>query len=164
MCTFVFFTGGVEAAVSVIISSMSVIIPAILRALDVGDPFMQEDTVGPGFSTTVEIARMTLTRIELGLPMTHTVHVAGGDEHEGVIDSVTPKIRRDSVSLDEKGDQKHRLTTQISDGSLGTSVTTKIVSHADECDVPDPQVFELRSLPAIEKHLDVEGDAERQTA
>jgi hypothetical protein len=153
----------VEAAVSVIVSSMSVIIPAILRALDVGDPFMQEDTVDPGFGTTVEIARMTLTRVELGLPITHAVGVAGRGDREGVIGSGTPKKRRDSVGLESKEDQKHRLTTQVSDESLGTSVTTKIASHADECDA-SPQAFEVGSLPAIRKHRDAEGDAEGKKA
>lgn len=160
-CIFSFlFTGGVEASVSVIVSSMSVIIPAILRALDVGDPFMQEDTVDPGLGTTVEIARMDLTRVELGLPTIHTLGVGGGDDREVIIGSVTPNKLRDSVGLEEKDDQKHRLTTQTSDGSLGTSITTKVTSHADECGVPDPKDFEvMMSLPEIEKHSDIEGDA-----
>ena len=132
---------------SVIVSSMSVIIPVILRALDVGDPFAQEDTIGPGFDTTVEIARMTSTRIELGLPNAHIIDVAGSDDHQGVTSSISPKNRRHSVGLGEKDDRKHRLTTQFSDGSVGTSVTTKVMSHADECDVMDPQAFEVRSLP-----------------
>ena len=59
--------GGVEAAVAIIVSNMSVIIPAILRTLGVGDPFMQEDTVDLTFNTGIEIVRMTSTRIELGL-------------------------------------------------------------------------------------------------
>ena len=134
---------------------MSVIIPAILRALDVGDPFMQEDTVGPGFTSTVEIAPMTLTRVELGLPTTRPVDDSGSDDCEGVIGSVTPK-----GGLDEKDDQKHRLTTQVSDGSLGTLVATGSMSHADECDVPATKSFEVRSLPVINKHPDAEGDAE----
>ena len=139
---------------------MSVIIPAILRALDVGDPFMQEDTVDPGFTTTVEMARMTLTRVELGLPIVHVVRNAGNGDREAVNGSATPKNRRDSVGLDEKEDHKHRLTTQISDGSLGTSVTTKIASHAGECEVPGPQAFEIRSLPATGKRWDPEEDVE----
>ena len=44
-----------EAAVAVVECNMSIIIPAILRALGIGDPFMQEDTVNPKFSTGVEI-------------------------------------------------------------------------------------------------------------
>jgi len=156
--------GCVEATVSVIVSSMSVIIPAILRALDVGDPFMQEDTVEPGFTTTVEIARMTLTRVELGLPTAHAINIAGRDDLEGVDGSIqTTKKRRDSVGLDERDDHKHRLTTQASDGSLGTSVT-KIVSRTDECDVLGPQAFEVMSLPTVKKHRDVEGDAEGKNA
>jgi len=156
--------GGVEAAVSVIVSSMSVIIPAILRALDVGNPFMQEDTVGSGFTTTVEVTRMTLTRVELGLPIARSVAVAGRTHSEAVIGTVMPRRRRDSVGLDEKDDQRHCLTTQASDGSLGTSETTKIASHVDECDVSDPQAFQVRSLPVIKKRSDAEGDTEGKKA
>ena len=47
--------GGVEVAVAIIMCNMSIIIPAILRALGIGDPFMQEDTVDPKSSTGVEI-------------------------------------------------------------------------------------------------------------
>ena len=78
-----------EAAVSVIVSSMSVIIPAILRALDFGDPFMQEEAVDPSFDTGVEIARMNLTRVELGLPTTRVV--AGNDDRRGVASPVIPQ-------------------------------------------------------------------------
>lgn len=145
---------------SVIVSSMPVIIPAILRALDVGDPFMQEDTVDPGFTTTIEIARMTLTRVELGLPVVHIVRNTGNGDREGVHGPASPKKQRDSVGLDEKEDQKHRLTTQFSDGSLGTSVTTKIASHDGECEVPGLQASEAGSVPAIEKQWDPEEDAE----
>ena len=71
-CIFFFslISGGVEAAVSIAVCNMSVIIPAILCALGVGDPFMREDTVSTNFST-VEVARMTSTRVELvelGIP------------------------------------------------------------------------------------------------
>ena len=142
------------------VSGMSVIIPAILRALDVGDPFMQEDTVDPGLGTTVEIARMTLTRVELGLPTTNPVDLACSDDREEVTGPVTLEKPRDSVGLGEKDDQKHRLTTQTSDGSLGTSVTTKIASRS-ECDVPDPQAFEVESLPVVMRHWETEGDREK---
>ena len=124
-----------EAAVSVIVSSMSVIIPAILRALDFGDPFMQQDTVDPGFDSSVEIARMTLTRVELALPVARVV--AGNNDHRGVASAVTPPKRRHSVCLDAKYDEKHRLTTQPSDGSLGTSAMTKTLPHLGKCDIAE---------------------------
>jgi hypothetical protein len=120
------FAGGVEASVSVIVSSMSVIIPAILRALDAGDPFMQQDTVDPGFDTRVEIARMTLMGVDSDLPTSHVVAVPGNNNREGVTGTVTSQGLRSSVDLDEKRGKGHRLTTQMSDGSLGTSVATKV--------------------------------------
>jgi hypothetical protein len=142
----VFPSGGVEASVSVIVSSMSVIIPAILRALDAGDPFMQEDTVDPGFGTSVEIARMTLTRVELGLPTSHAITVVGNNNCEGVVRAMSPEELQRSIDLDEKRDKKHRLTTQTSDGSLGTSMTTKVVCQSDECDITDSRASQVRSL------------------
>lgn len=54
------FTGSVSVAVATILCNMSVIIPAILHALGVGDPFMQEDTVDSNYSA-IEMARMTST-------------------------------------------------------------------------------------------------------
>ncbi|KAF9645862.1 hypothetical protein BDM02DRAFT_3119545 [Thelephora ganbajun] len=126
--------GGVEAAVSVIVCSMSVIIPAILRGLDVGNPFMREDTVDPHFSTGVEIARMTLTRVELGLSTAHVTVITDSDDSEGAISAVVTGQRRDSVCLNEKNDQKHRLTMQASDGSLGMS-TAKAIPLVDESDM-----------------------------
>jgi hypothetical protein len=145
----------VEAAVSVIVCSMSVIIPAILRALNVGDPFMQEDTVDPGLSTGVEIVRGTLTRVELGLPSTHTPTIAGG---ERLISVITPQRRRDSGGLDEKRGEKHLLMTQISDGSLGTSPS--------ECDITDSRALQVRSLPVFAGDTETEGeggDAKRKS-
>jgi hypothetical protein len=137
-----FSAGGVEAAVSVMVCSMSVIIPAILRALGVGDPFMQTDTVDPGFSSGVEIVRMSMTGVELGLATTHVVDVAGSDEHEEATGAVTPRKSQSLAGSEAMDDQKRRLATQVSDGSLGTSVMTKVASRADEHDIAD-------SLPTI---------------
>ena len=155
MCFCSFFTGGVEAAVSVTVCSMSVIIPAILRALGVGDPFMREDTVDPNLSTGVEIARMTLTRVELGLPNPRNAVVPDCDQPKGAIDTVAPRRRRNSVGLSAKDDQKHRLTTQASDGSLGSSSMTKVGSLAEECDTTDLSA-QVRSLPAVREDRDTE--------
>ena len=136
----VFFTGGVEAAVSIIVCSMSVIIPAILRALGVGDPFMQEDTVDLNFSTSVDIAHTTLTRAELGLPMPRGTAISDSDESEGAF-GMTVSRQRELVDLGVKDSKKHRLTTQVSDGSLGDSRTAKVLPLADECDVTDSLTF-----------------------
>lgn len=143
---------------------MSVIIPAILRALDVGDPFMQEDTVDPGFTTTVEIAPMTLTRVELGLPIAHVSAVAGNNNcPRGANANTAAPQKRDSIgSVDELQGHEHRLTLQASDDSLGTSVETKVELPSDECDITDYRAFQARSLPVIEK--DTEGDDEEKKA
>jgi hypothetical protein len=132
---------------------MSVIIPALLRALNVGDPFMQEDTVDPGVSTDVEIARVTSTRFELGLPSIHTPTTAGGDDPEGAVSVMTPQRRRDSVGLDEKRGEKHLLMTQISDGSSGTS-------HS-ECDITDSRALQVRSLPVFTGDTETEAEGEK---
>lgn len=115
------FVGAVEAAISVTVCNMSVIIPAVLRALNVGDPFMREDAADMDLST-LEIARATSTRIEFNPPRTQgRVRAMGGDEPDsGTIGTVALR-QLDSVGLDVKDDQKHRLTTQTSDGSLGTT-------------------------------------------
>jgi len=139
-----FFTGGVEAAVSVIVCSMSVIIPAVLRALGVGDPFMQEDTVDPNLSTGVEIAHMTSTRVELGVPGTRGTGLTDSDESEGATGTVVSR-RRFSVDLGTKDDHKYQLTT-------------KVVPFADECHVMD-SLARVRSLPTVEKDRDVEPDS-----
>jgi len=121
-------------AVSIIVCNMSVIIPAILRALDVGDPFMREDTVDPNFSS-VEIVRMTSsTRIELGLPKASGTATTDGDGSEGTNRTVA---FQDSVGLGVEDDHKHRLTTQGSDLSLGDLKTTKVVPLAADSDVAD---------------------------
>ena len=144
---FSFDTGVVEAAVAIIVCNMSVIVPAVLRALDVGDPFMQEDTVDPNFSA-VEIARITSTRIEpveLSIPNVHGTVVADSEESEWVTDTVGSR-QRDSVDLGVKEDHKHRLTTQTSDVSLGDSEIMKAVPLADESDIAD-SLAQVRNSP-----------------
>lgn len=123
-------SGGVEAAVSITVCNMSVIIPAILRALSVGDPFMQEDTVNTNFST-IEIARMTSARIELelGIPKTRGTTVTDSDESEGAA-GVVAFQRRHSADSSAKDNHKHQLTTQVSDVSQGNPKATKVVPLA----------------------------------
>jgi len=125
-----FFIAGVEVAVSIIVCSMSVIIPAILRALGVGDPFMREDTVDPNFST-VEIVCMTSTKIELGLLKTGGTANTDSAESEGAVGAVASR-RRATVDLDAEDDQEHRLATQTSDVSLRNLERMKVVSRACE--------------------------------
>ncbi|KAF9647420.1 hypothetical protein BDM02DRAFT_2702970 [Thelephora ganbajun] len=150
---------GVEAAVSVMVCSMSVIIPAILRALGAGDPFMQEDTV-EHLSTGVDIARMTSTRLELSLPTTGGAVITDHGGSEGAIGTVGSRKQRDSVCLNVENDQKHRLTMQASDGSLGTS-TKEVMPLADESDIADSLALEVRSLPAVKKDQDVEAGVKK---
>ena len=145
---------------SVIVCSMSVIIPAILRTLDVGDPFMQEDTVDPGFTTTVNIAPMTLTRVELGSPTTHVPAVAGNISRSTVTNTAIPHKRESIGSVGEMQGQKHRLMPQVSGDSLGTSVETKVALRSDECDITDYRAFQARSLSVIKG--DDEGDDEEK--
>jgi len=125
-------TGAVEVAVAIIVCNMSVIIPAILRALGVGDPFMREDTVDPNFST-VEIIRMTSTRIELGLPVPRGTATTDGDGSEGASGTVA---FQDSVRLGVEGDHKHKLTAQASDLSLG-DLKTKVPPLVGDPDIAD---------------------------
>jgi len=151
---------GVEAAVSIIVCSMSVIIPAILRALGVGDPFMREDTVDMNLSSTsIGIARVNTTRIELGLPIARGTMITGSDESEGPMVS----RRRDLVDLDVKDDKKRRLTARASNGSLGNSRTVKVLPLADECDITD-SLTQVRSTPATTTDQDIETDAEEERA
>ena len=140
---FPFLTGAVEAAVAIIVCNMSVIIPATLRALGVGDPFMQEDTVDPNFST-VEIVRMTSTRIELGLPRLRGTATTYGDGSEGASRTVA---FRDSIGLGVEDGHKHRLTAQASDVSLGDPRSTmKVAPLASDSDVAD-SVTQASDLP-----------------
>ena len=121
-----FCSGGVEAAVSITVCNMSVIIPAIFRVLGVGDPFMREDTVDPNFST-IEMAPVSLTRIELGLSKTHSAAVVtNSDESEGVV-GMAASLQQHSINTDGKDDRKHRLVRQASDRSFGDSNAAKVV-------------------------------------
>jgi len=150
------FTGGVNVAVAIIVCNMSVIIPAILRALGVGDPFMQEDTVDPNYST-IEMARTTSTRIELGLPTTRGTAITESDESEGSAGAVA-SLQQHSVNLCVKDDRKFQLKTQASDGSLRNSSMTKIVSLADEPSFTGSLV-QVGSSPA-KRRPDIEVDVE----
>jgi hypothetical protein len=151
-------TGGVEAAVSIIVCSMSVIIPAILRGLGVGDPFMQEDTVDMDLSTSIDIARIGTT-IELGLSIARDTVITDSDESEGPMAS----RRRDYADFNGKGGGKHRLTAQASDGSLGNPKTVKVIPLANECDIADSPA-QARSTPAVMMGRDIEADSEEERA
>jgi len=136
------------------VSNMSVVVPAIFRALGVGDPFMQEDTFDLDFST-MKMARMTsTTRIELGLPKTPTTTVTDGDGSEGGIGMVVFQ-QRDSGDLGARDGQKHELTARASDVSLGSS-RTKLMPLADDSDITDP-LAQVRDLPPVNRDQDVEG-------
>ena len=150
------FTGGVEAAVSIIVCSMSVIIPAVLRALGVGDPFMREDTVDMNLTTGADIARINTT-IELGLPIFRGAVVTDSGESEDPMAS----RQWDLVDLNMKNGREHRLTAQASDGSLGNS--KKVLSLADERDITD-SLAQVRSTPAATINRDIEVDIEKERA
>jgi hypothetical protein len=150
----------VEAAVSIIVCNMSVIIPAILRVLGVGDPFMQEDTVDPNFST-VEIIRMTSTRVELGLPVAHGTVITDSDDTYGDISMAAPQ-RGGLGGLDAKDDRRRQLTIQPSDASLGDLRTTKVVPLVEESDIAD-SLAQVRGLSAVKKDQDVEADIGENT-
>ena len=149
-----------EGAVSIIVCNMSVIIPAILRVLGVGDPFMQEDTVDPNFST-VEIIRMTSTRVELGLPVVHGTVITDSDDTYEDISMAAPQ-RGGLGDLDAKDDRRHQLTTQPSDATLGDPKTTKVVPLVEESDIAD-SLAQVRGLPAVKKDQDVEVDIGENT-
>ena len=134
---------------------MSVIIPAILRALGVGDPFMREDTVDVNLSSSVDDARINTTRIELGLSVVRGAVIADSDEFEGPIAS----RRRDLADL--KDDKKHRLTAQASEGSLGNSKIVKVLPLVDECDITD-SLAQVRSTPTVTTDRDIEADIEEE--
>ena len=152
--------GCVEVAVSIIVCNMSVIIPAVLRALGVGDPFMQEDTVEPGLSTGVDIARMSSARVELSLPTSRGTAITDSDESEGGIGIVAP-LQRITADFCAKGDRKHKLTTQALDASLGNSKPT-FVPLADEPKVTDSLV-RVRSFPVVKKDQGMEVDIEKSS-
>ena len=159
MLFFVMLTGGVEAAVSIIVCSMSVIIPAILRALDVGDPFMREDSVDLNFSSSIDITRTDTSGIELGLSIPPGMAITDSDDSEGPMAS----RQRHSVDLGVKDDRKQRLTAQASDGSLGNSKTVKILPLIDECDITD-SLAHMRSTPAAATDRDIEANIEEEQA
>ena len=157
ICAFSLFIGTVEVAVAIIVCNMSVVIPAVLRALGVGDPFMREDTVDPNFST-LQIARMTSTRIELvelGVPKTHGTAITDSDQSEGVTGTVVPR-QRDSMDLGAKDDHKHRLTTTVSGLSLG-DLTTKAILLTDESYIVDSLV-QVGNLPPVKGDRSIENN------
>jgi hypothetical protein len=155
---FLMLAGCAEAAVSIMVCSMSVVIPAILRALGVGNPFMREDTVDVDLSAGVDIVRINTT-IELGLPIARGTVITDSDESEGPMGS----RRRDYVDLNGKDDRKHRLTAQASDGSLGNSKTVKVLSLANEWDITD-SLAQARSTPVATTDRDIETDIEEERA
>ena len=131
---------------AIIVCNMSVILPAILRALDVGDPFMQEDTVDPNFSA-VEIARMASTRlepVELSIPKVHDTTITNSHESEEVTGAVAFQ-QRDSVDLIVK---EGLLTTHTSDVSPEHSKAALLTDESDESDITD-SLAQVRNLPLV---------------
>jgi len=134
-------------AVSVIVCNMSVIIPAVLRALGVGDPFMQEDTVEPNPSTGVDVTRMSSARVEFGLPTPRGTAITDSDDYEGgVIDTMVHQ-QGGPIDFGVKDDRKHQLTTQVSVASLRNS-KSKVVPLADESKTTDSSV-RARGFPTV---------------
>ena len=132
---------------AVIVCNMSVIIPAVLRALGIGDPSMRQDTVDPNFST-LEIPCITSTGIELGLPKSRGAAITYSDESEGG-DGMAESRRRDSGDMGDKDDHPSlRLTMQASDTSLRRP-ETKVVLIADEplADVITDSLTRTRNPP-----------------
>ena len=140
---------------------MSVIIPAVLRVLGAGDPFMQEDTVDPNFSTGVDIVMASTTRIELGFPIPRRTVIMDRGESDGALGAMESR-QRNLVNLNVKDDEKRQLTTQASDGSLGNLGTAKVLPLADECEITDPLAQE-RSSPATATEWDIEADRKKDT-
>jgi len=153
-------TGGVEAAVSIIVCSMSVIIPAVLRALDVGNPFMREDTVQLNLSTGIDITRGSMTGIELGLPIPRGTAITDSSGSEGAL-GTTASRQRHPINLNVKDDRKHRLTVQASDGSLGSSRTVKVLPLVDGCAIADLPA-QVRSTPVAAVDRDIEANVEEE--
>lgn len=144
---------------SIIVCSMSVIIPAVLRALGAGDPFMREDTVDMDLSTTVHIARVNTTRIELGLPIAHDMVITDSDESDGPMASP----RRDLVDLDVKDDKGYQLTGQASEASLENPRTVKDLPLVGECDITDSSA-QVRTTPATMTSWDIEAGTDEERA
>ena len=147
--------------VAITVCNMSVIIPAILRALGVGDPFMREDTVAPNFST-LEMAPTTSTRIELSLPKIRgRTTITDSDESEGV-NGTAKSLRQYSGYLDTKDDREHSFMTQTSDGLFRNPSTRKTVSLTDDSGVAD-LLAHVRSLPTVKRYQGVEGNFESRS-
>ena len=142
-----FVTGTVEIVVSLLVCNMSVIIPAILRVLGAGDPFMREDTVVPNFSS-IEIAHAATTKIELGLPKTRGTAIT---DSSGTGTMGSQQLR--SADFDAKDDRKYKFTMQSSEGSLGNLSTGKPVPLGGDSDGADSLV-QPGGLTAAKKHQD----------
>jgi len=108
-------------------------------------PFMREDTADPNFST-VEIVRMTSTKIELGLPKTGGTVNTDSVEPEGAVSAVVSRWRA-TVDLDAEDDEKHRLATQTSDVSLGKLKMAKYFTNHG------PQVPSINSRATCTRYL-----------
>ena len=68
---------------------------------------------------------MSLGEIELCLPTSRSTEITDSTKPEGAIGTVGSR-RQAPVDLDAKGNRNHRLTTQVSDGSLGNLESTKL--------------------------------------
>ena len=151
-------SGGVEAAVSITVCNTTVIIPAVLRVLGVGDPFMREDTVDPKFSTGFDIAPMTLTRAEFTLPTsssTRTIDSTRSERENGTVVSQ----QQSSVDSEAGNDQKYlSMTWQTSGGSLGNFKLMSVVLPVDEADITDSS---CSPSPVVEKVRDLEAGTGR---
>ena len=146
------FLGGVEAAVSITVCSTPVIIPAVLRALGAGDPFMREDAVDSQYSTGLEIARMTFATVELNLPTSGSTRTTDSAKLKGGIDTLVSR-QQNPADSDVGGDQKYRILTRISSGPLGGLKPTTVVLPIGDSDTADSLCS-----PVEKKDLDSEGE------
>lgn len=150
--------GGVEAAVSVTVCNTTVIIPAVLRLLGVGDPFMREDTVDPKFSTSFDVAPMTLTRVEFTLPTSSGTRTTDSAKSEGGNGTVVFQ-QQSSVDSDAGNDQKYRpMTWRTSSGSLRNLKLMDVVLPIDDADITDSS---CSPSPVVEKGQDLEAGTGR---
>lgn len=150
--------GGVEAAVSIAVCNATVIIPAVLRVLGVGDPFMREDTVDPNYSTRLDIVRMGSTRVELSLPTSGGTATTDSSKSESAIDAKEPP-RQCSDDSCVKDIQKHRLTVRTSGGSLGGQKLTNILFPVGGSAISDSSC----SPSSIKIDRDIEAEAGRES-
>ena len=148
------FSGGVEAAVSITVCNSTVIIPAVLRALGAGDPFMREDTVDPRFSTGFDIAPTASTTIELSIPTSSGTRTTDSTKSEGAMAGTLVFRQQHSMDLDTKSDDKCRLTTRASDGSPMKLRPTNLVLQIDDSDITDSSCS-----PSEWKGQDIEASA-----